>query len=215
LVMNLIGRVFYKYPSDSEQVWIRSLKDEDVFSEVPFAGDREETKAGLSLLHDWSQKAFTNDAFDRLQGDYTRLFLGPDKLLAAPWESVYVTKERLTFQEQTLAVRAWYKRFGLEVEKLHQEPDDHIGLEVLFLSKLAELGAQALDAGDQEKFEEFLNAQRDFLQQHLGAWALTWCGLMEKHARTDFYLGMTALLHGALTELAEILGVNLAKDITR
>lgn len=212
LLLGMAGRILYIYPDQAERAWIQSMLDEDVFQEAPFATENAQVKGGLELIRKWGAGGITDEKFDSLRADYTRLFIGVERVAAAPWESVHLGKDPLIFQERTLAVRAWYKRFGLEVEKLHQEPDDHIGLELLFLSKLAEQGAQALDASDQEKFEEYINAQRDFLQQHLGAWALSWCGLVEKHARTDFYLGMAALLRGALTELAEILGVQLAKD---
>ena len=46
---------------------------------------------------------------DALKGEYTRLFLGPQDYIAAPWESTYTTKERALFQESTLDVRLWFK----------------------------------------------------------------------------------------------------------
>ena len=50
----------------------------------------------------------------------------------------------MIFQEQTLHVRQWYSRFGLQVVKLHKEPDDHIGLELEFVAHLANLALQAI-----------------------------------------------------------------------
>jgi putative dimethyl sulfoxide reductase chaperone len=212
LLLSMAGRIFYTYPDKEERTWLQSLIDEDVFAEAPFAAETEEAQTGLRLLQEWGKNGLSDESFENLQADYTRLFIGPGKVIAAPWESVYTGKERLTFQEQTLDVRYWYRRFGLEADKIHREPDDHIGLELLFLSHMATKGIQALKTKDDPHFEELLSAQKEFLQKHLGAWALTWCGLVEKNARTDFYKGLASLLRGALSELAEVLGVKLAKD---
>jgi TorA maturation chaperone TorD len=212
LLLNMLGRIFYTYPTNDERTWLQSLIDQDIFSEAPFAAEKDETKAGLKLLQNWAKQGLSNEIFEGLQADYTRLFIGPGKVIAAPWESVYFNEERLTFQEQTLEVRNWYRRFGLETEKIYREPDDHIGLELLFLSQLATLGIQALNEQDDARFEELWSAQRDFHQQHLGAWALTWCGLVEGNARTDFYKGLATLNRGALSELSELLDVKFSKD---
>ena len=212
LLLRLLGRIAYTYPENEERPWLQSLIDEDIFSEVPFAVEKDEINTGFKLLQKWAKNGLNDESFEHVQADYTRLFIGPGKVIAAPWESVYFSEERLTFQEQTLDVRTWYRRFGLETEKKYHEPDDHIGLELLFLSHLASLGIQALDEQDNPRFEEVLNAQREFLQKHPGAWALTWCGLVEANARTDFYKGVAYLTRGALSALADLLDVKLAKD---
>ena len=215
LLLRTVGRIVYNYPNNEERTWLQSLIDEHVFSEVPFAADKDETKAGLEFLQNWEKNSIGDEAFENMRADYTRLFIGLDKVIAPPWESVYFGDERLVFQQRTLEVRAWYKRFGLEAERIHQEPDDHIGLELLFLSHLAALGIQALNEQDNARFEEILNAQREFFMQHPGAWALTWCGLVEENARTDFYKGLARLIRGALSALSEVLDVKLAKDAAK
>jgi len=212
LLLNMLGRIFYTYPTNDERTWLQTLIDQDIFSEAPFASEKDETNAGLKLLQNWADQGLSNEVFKSLQADYTRLFIGLGKGFAAPWESVYFNEERLTFQEQTLEVRNWYRRFGLEAVKIYREPDDHIGLELLFLSQLAALGIQALKEQDDGRFEELWGAQHEFHQQHLGAWALTWCGLVEENAWTDFYKGLAYLTHGALSSLSEVLDVKFAKD---
>ncbi len=215
LLLNLLGRIAYNYPENEEHIWLNSLIAEDIFSDVPFANEKEETKTGLGFFRKWGVTGLTNEAFERLQADYTRLFIGPDKVIAAPWESVYLNEERLTFQEQTLDVRKWFHRFGLEADMIHREPDDHIGLELMFLARLATLGIHALDQQENARFDELLVAQREFLKKHLGAWALTWCGLVKKNARTDFYKGLALLVAGALSELSDMLNIKLEKDAAK
>jgi len=194
LLLGLLSRVIYQYPDRS---WIQSLYVDDIFSEMPFAADQDETKSGVALVQQWGRKGVTDEAFERLKLDYTRLFIGVGKVLAPPWESVHLSEKKLIFQERTLEVRDWYKRFGLEL---------------LFLSHLASLGIQSLEKEDQTRFNELLDAQREFIKMHPGTWALTWCGLVERNAQTDFYKGFAYLTHGALFELSEVLDVKLAKD---
>ena len=212
LLLSMLGRIFYTYPDKEERKWLQSLIDEDIFSEAPYAAGKDETNAGLLVLQKWEENGLTDEIFKSMQADYTRMFIGPSKLSAAPWESVYLNEDRMVFQEQTLNVRYWYRRFGLEADKIYREPDDHIGLELLFMSHLAAQGIKALNEQDNPRFEEILEAQRGFLQKHLGVWVLPWCGLVEKHAQMDFYKGLAHLTRGAISELSEVLDVKLAKD---
>ena len=50
-------------------------------------------------------KAADTGFLAELRDEYTRLFVGPDKLVAPPWESVYRGEDAMLFQEVTLEVR--------------------------------------------------------------------------------------------------------------
>ncbi|MCB8816455.1 molecular chaperone TorD family protein [Desulfosporosinus shakirovi] len=73
--------------------------------------------------------------------EYTRLFIGPTKLPVPPWESVYVSKERLLFQESSLKVRQrqCYLNYNFLPAKYRSEADDHIALELDFMYNLSSL----------------------------------------------------------------------------
>lgn len=212
LVYGTLGKLLNHFPKLEE---IRILIQQDIFNELPFGGDHPEAQKGLELLQRWSSQssqAFTDQDFDGLRADYTRLFIGPGKVLAPPWESVYYSEERLIFQEQTLKVRAWYRRFGVESEKLHSEPDDHIALELAFLAHLAGLGLQALQNEEEREFNGNLEAQHQFLKEHPLKWAPLWCEMVEEHAQTDFYKGLARLTVGALKALDSILAGEEARE---
>lgn len=212
LLLSLLSRIYYKYPDNKERVWLQTLFNEDVFSVSPFASDNDEIIIGLDLLRKWGENGLTSELFEQIRADYTRMFIGPGQVIVAPWESVYSDKGRLTFQEETLDVRNWYRGFGLEAERIHQEPDDHIGLELLFLSHLASLGIKALDDQDISRFEDILEAKREFLKKHTGKWALKFCELIIDNARTDFYKGVAQLTSGTLSALAVHLGVDSVRE---
>jgi TorA maturation chaperone TorD len=213
LLFGLLGKLLYQEP---DRQWLAELVRDGVFEEAPFGMGQKDVQRGLSLLQDWGRLgngSLPEPVFKDLQSDYFSLFVGAGKVLAPPWESVYFSEERLLFQEQTLAVRAWYRRFGLEIEKLHQEPDDHLGLELAFLAHLASLGLAELERQDSDGVEAILNAQRNFVQQHLLRWEGEWSGLVLEHARTDFYRGLARLTHGALRALAIQLELSVPLEI--
>jgi putative dimethyl sulfoxide reductase chaperone len=213
LLYGTLGKLLNHFPQLED---IKNIVQQDIFSELPFASDQPESEKGLEMLQKWSSQysdSFTGQDFDELRADYTRLFIGPGKVLAPPWESVYYSEERLIFQEQTLKVREWYRRFGLESEKIHNEPDDHIGLELSFLAHLSALRLKAMQEKNEGAFNGYLKAQHQFLKQHPLKWAPLWCEMVDKHAQTDFYRGLALLTVGALKALdaflaAEITGEN-------
>ncbi|MCC6801278.1 MAG: molecular chaperone TorD family protein [Anaerolineae bacterium] len=207
LAGSLLGRLIYAEP---EKAWLQSLADEDIFAESPFGNAQPDVQRGLDLLQSWAQVqrgSMSDEAFDDLRVDYTRLLTGAGNLLAPPWESVYFNDARMVFQEQTMQVRAWYHRFDLEAPKYNAEPDDHIGLELIFVAHLAQETLVALDQQDQSGFETMLATQREFLSEHLLTWAFEWCKLVEAHANTDFFRGIALLTRGVLTEIAATLQV--------
>ncbi len=209
LLLGLLGKILY---TELDKTWLQSLIAEDVFAESPFGGSQVEVQRGLEYLQAWkaeNQGGISDEAFLSLRTDYTRMFVGIQKVLVPVWESVYFSEKRMVFQEETLQVRNWYRSFQLESEKLHQEPDDHIGLELAFVSHLAHLGFEALEQNDEAAFQHTLEAQRYFLSEHLLKWAFRWAELVEKHAKTNFYQGIGHLVSGALLETAAIVDARL------
>lgn len=214
LFLELLGRALCSEP---DREWLEELIAEHIFAEPPFGAEQPEIIHGLESLQQWSQSqadGISDQSFADLKMDYTRLFIGLDFIHTAPWESVYFNRERLVFQEQTIQVREWYSRFGLQSEKINKEPDDHIGLEMLFIAHLASLALQAIENDNQKSLDEILQAQRDFLSEHLLRWGPVWCKLVKKHASTDFYRGIAHLAHGALLAVAETLQIEMPKEVS-
>lgn len=200
LLFGLLGKALYLIPDEE---WLRPLVDDDLFSQTPFASEQPYVVKGLALLTEWCN-SFGDHSLRELVIDHTRLFTGMANIPVAPWESVYFSDEREVFKGQTLDVRAWYRRFGLEAIEFRKEPDDHIGLELVFMAHLAGLGLVACESADEERLNEILEAQKGFLSKHLLRWGPLWCSLVEEHARTDFYRGMAFVLRGALLEMATV-----------
>lgn len=211
LFLGLFGKMIYTYPaSDNASIeWFQYIMDEDLFSDPPFAKDQPNIQHGMQLLKDWvnSKRGLPiKDTISELQVDHTRLFVCVGEIIAPPWESAYFNEKRLLQQEQMLQVRKWYRRYGLVVEQLYKEPDDHIGLELLFISYLANQILQAQDSGDDDRYAVLLNAHHAFLKEHLLLWGPLWCDQVDKYAQTNYYRGIGLAVKGALAELAEVSG---------
>lgn len=188
-----------------EQPFVAALRDPRQLSQWPY--DDPDSMAGRVLLQESGRAAADGDPREGLraiQDDHRRLFVGPRPLLAAPWESVYRSREGLVFDAHTLQVRQAYRRFGLQSAMLHREPDDHLALEASFL---AALSLQALDALEQEREAEvdrLLAGITDFAHDHLSQWVPDLLDRVEAHARTDYHLGIAALTRGALRQLMRL-----------
>lgn len=213
LLCGLLGKILYEEP---DQAWLETLIREDVFAETPLGADQAETQRGLELLQCWANEnrnGISETEMKALKQDHLNLFIGVDKVLAPLWESVYFSEKKLVFQEQTLQVREWYSRFQLQAERINREPDDHIGLELIFIAHLASRALQAIEENDEAAFNELLQAQRDFLSEHLLCWGPSWAKLVKRHAQTDFYRGIGHLVHGSLLALADGLEIVMPKEV--
>ncbi len=204
LMFGLLGKITYTYP---DQELLEVIKEEGLFSEAPFGNDQEHTQKGLSLVNDWldEHRDQQEQALKELRVDYTGLFIEITDKDISPWESVYFTEERGIFQKSTLKVREWYRRFGLQVTKLYKEPDDHVGLEFAFLSHLARQAVEALEDEDRDRTRKIIQAQKDFLGEHVLTWVPNWSEQLREYAKTDFYRGVSHLVQGSLDETRELL----------
>jgi len=174
--------------------WLANLSREGLLPEFPLPVAEGPMAEGLTLLAaacDRLAVAYTWDDARTLRGDYDQLFVGPGHLQAPPWESVYRTDEHLVFDWPTLEVREAYRSMGLAVRR-QTDPDDHIGLELLFVATLCERAA-AGDPGAGEAAGQFVN-------QHLLKWAPAFTADVVKHAQTDLYRGLGLLTAGLLAE---------------
>lgn len=207
LALKVLASAFYLPPAES---FLTSLSAQGLLTDWPLAPDDPDTEKGLQLLRALFDRAQPADLLPALRADYTALFIGLMRVEAPPWESVYLSQDHLIFDQQTLEVREFYARFGLQIPKLDREPDDHIGYEFLFLAHLMERATRALDAGDIERAIHLVAAAREFFATHPQQWAGFFIERLAQSARTDYYRGLACLLKGSMTALAPLLDEYLA-----
>ncbi len=155
----------------------------------------EDQIPGLTQLKDaFTKQISAEQCCSQLRHDYQVLFEGPGKLPAPPWESVYLSAEKLIFDEQTMAVRQFYKKHNIQISNFGKEPDDHIGLELQFMAILADKSFQLLLEHNISDFHTAISAQVDFLKEHLLQWASQFADLVCLNAETSFYKGLGLFL---------------------
>ena len=128
-----------------------------------------------------------SDDLDILSLDFSRLFLGPYKMHAPPFGSVYLDGERQIMGESTLEVRNKYREAGLDISSDFRNPPDHIAAELEFMYFLIFKEVEAIGDSDIETTLSFIEKQRAFLSEHLGAWVFDFADIIEDRAETDFY----------------------------
>lgn len=89
---------------------------------------------GLSALACDDISAFAT----RTRTEYTRLFLGPRKVMAPLHESAYLSGTSRMFTAETMAVRKFYERYGYVMKAKNREPEDGVGVEFEFLRNLCD-----------------------------------------------------------------------------
>lgn len=150
-----------------------------------------------------------------LAADYMRTFFGHGyngHAAAYPFESVYASEKRLLMQDARDEVLALYRAAGLAKQESWKEGEDHIALELEFMQVLASRTAQALKDGRQDDAYRLVKHQRNFMEDHLGAWAPLLCEQMRTFSRTDFYKGLAYMTEGFLQTDAELMGDLLEGD---
>lgn len=77
------------------------------------------------------------DVTERVSVEFTRLFVGPSKPTAPPWETLYASgNASVGFGEATVAMRRLLREAGLALSNANHQYEDHIGIELLYLCEM-------------------------------------------------------------------------------
>ena len=131
---------------------------------------------------------------DKLATDFAAIYLN-NTLRASPYESVWLTEDGLTRQAPMFQTRAWYEKYGLMAADWKTRPDDHLVLQLHFVSHLFKLD---------DKKETLQEASR-FLDEHLLRWITDFAGRVANRCETTFYAGIVILTAQYLDELRDML----------
>lgn len=115
--------------------------------------------------------AESGNAVQRASVEYTKLFLGPPRPAAAPWETVQLSNgTAVGFGEPTFEMQRLLRDIGLEVSNENNQYADHIGIELMYISVLCEHACSAADSQDNETLERIATQIGEFATKHPLAW---------------------------------------------
>lgn len=190
LTGRVLGILLYAPPESQEsQPLLATLKASPWAAEWPYEGCQQAAALIAEGLADHQPET--------LAEAYQRLFVGPYALPAPPWGSVYLDKESVLFGDSTLRLRQWLRVNGIEAQREHNEPEDHIGTLLMMTAWLAEQQQQAMVSG--------------LLVEHLLPWAPRYLALLQQHAGHPFYQGLAQLAQVTLAAWAADCPVPVAK----
>lgn len=165
----------------------------------PLAGEASEVLGGTALgqavvaVRDACDALGEGDeAAERFRVEYAKTFIGPGKLPAYPWESMYVEKQPGLFLESTIAVRRAYAKYGLQPTRLNAEPDDHVATELHFMALLSEKTLTAFEAENEELVRSLAQDQADFIEIHLGLWIDDYARALDENGQSPVFARLLA-----------------------
>ena len=133
------------------------------------------------------------EASDALPSEHVRLF-GPAGRVPLT-ESSWGDAGRLLGKAASLADGGgFYRAFGLEPAVARPRPEDHLAVELEFMSVLALKEAWARNEGEDGGLAVTRAAATKFLADHLGTWIGAWCEALAEQGSPDFYRALGAAI---------------------
>ena len=142
-----------------------------------------------SLWKELIGKAQELDRIDILEVDYSRLFVGPFKLLAPPYESVYLDTGGQVVGDSTVNLRNLYLDEGIDVNI--KEVPDHVAIELEFMYYLINKEISTINGGADDRLQNNRNKQLYFLNEYLYCWISQFCRAVSENSQTDFYKSLS------------------------
>ncbi len=177
--------------SEKQALFLASAEDPDVRG--------AELADGFEQLSDYILSYKTRDLESvrlELAVEFAGIFLGVRRLPPHPSESVYVTDGQLVMQKPRDEVLKVYRSMGVDKAHSFAEPEDHIAMELQFMTYMCEKTNTALKEGNLAYAKECLEVQRDFLDEHLGKWVPKLVADILKSAKGEFYKGVAKITKG-------------------
>lgn len=133
--------------------------------------------------------------------EYCKLFYGPGKVAAPPYESVYLGGG-VTMGEPAIAVVRKYQEAGVQVWEGFRNCPDHIAAELEFLYFAAGEAANFRALGREETARIWAERYNAFLREHLSRWVARFCRKIEEGTEQKFYLGLARLTAAVVEDAA-------------
>ena len=171
------------------------------------------SEPALSLAT-WAEKMGgqkRSDVITIVSVEFTRLFVGPPRPAATPWETTNGDENTdVCFGEATFEMKERLRELGLALTNDNHQFEDHIGIELLYLSELCKHSVLSpLDQMDTMPEDCFIPSSefiKEFIQNHL----LKWLPRLQKVIHTEYPDGYFDLLLNYTLTLLNYHYINLA-----
>jgi TorA-specific chaperone len=145
-----------------------------------------------------------------LHHDHLRLFSMNDTTLAPAYESLY-NKNSDIAGNQSVSASEFYSSYGWKSKFKGKINDDHLSVELLFLTILID---KYLVLDDEACRGEMKKEIRRFIDQHILSWIPEWNDRVQVHSNTLCFKGIGTLILACAEDIFSILGQMKTDDIT-
>ena len=161
---------------------------------------RNMCKPALGFVKKMRNEFEADTDLEALKIDFSKLFVGPYQLSAAPYGSVYLDRERKMMGDSTQDVKNRYRQVGLDTAKTFKDAPDHITAELEFMYYLIFKEIEAFASSDIETAIGFIERQKSFLEDHLMAWVPNFANCIIENAENLFYANLAKATTAFLNE---------------
>jgi len=126
--------------------------------------------------------------------EHTRLFVGPGRVAAPPYESVYTDPDGRVMGEAAIHALERYRDAGVCLAPEVRDLPDHVALLTEFMAHLCEEEAAAWTRGDVPEAERLLSVQASFLADHILSWTPRFSARLASATGCELYLPLARLI---------------------
>jgi putative dimethyl sulfoxide reductase chaperone len=140
-----------------------------------------------------------------IREDYVRLFSRHELPLAPAYESMFYFNDHFNSENRSTSVSEFYNSYGWVSKFKGKVNDDHLGIELLFLTLLIE---KYLVLDDEACQGEMRNEIRRFIEHHILSWVPDWNKKIQNQANTLCFKGIGTLILACAEDIFSIFGQN-------
>lgn len=182
----------------------KEVVTDSFWRQFPLEAANGQIKSGLEQLIFCTSNLDNQDSLrsiEQVNVEYTELFIGPGAPKAPPWESFYNTRKKLFFGTTAYVMKDLLNKQGLESKNSGRQPEDHLGLELLYLTVLTE----NMHNHDRQSQVTIIKDQLAFMDEHLLSWIPKLYDDAKNSGSIGFYSGFIELIWGTLLWDKELL----------
>ena len=145
-------------------------------------------KAASQLRDSYEDKSLSGEM---IREDFIRLFANEDLNLAPAYESLYNYGEKKNSGRLSESVTEFYNSYGWVSKFKGKIKDDHLGIEILFLTRLID---KYIMLDDNSCRVEMRKEIQRFIEQHILSWIKEWNQKVQAHSNTSCFKAIGTLI---------------------
>jgi putative dimethyl sulfoxide reductase chaperone len=187
---------------------INDFWNQEIIKKLPVSSRNPRFIMAVSQLRESADDR--NSGIEMMKKDFTRLFSveNSGEAIAPPIETRI---RRLSTRMQIKAVppvTEFYSSYGWNSKFRNIFPDDHLGVELLFLTLLIE---KYTELDDEACNIEMRGEIRRYLTQHILTWIPEWNTFVQENAKTKSYKGIATLIQACVEDIFSMMEGSLMK----